>query len=149
MIPLEFTRVSLFSITTFYLWVCVRVCVISFCRMCACKRAWEWACACVCACPCVWACLQVSVYTCVYVCACVWDQDCRYSTFYFVLFSLPLSCFVPLTVFILSSLFKTWSFLLPSLWYLLWYSFLHKPSAFFLFWTSAIQKKMSYSRLWK
>lgn len=114
---------------------------------------------------CVQACVRVSVCMCVrlpvrmsvfasecvyvYVCACVWDQDCRYSTFYFVLFSLPLSCFVPLTVFILSSLFKTWSFLLPSLWYLLWYSFLHKPSAFFLFWTSAIQKKMSYSRLWK
>lgn len=115
-------------------YVCVQVC------------AWEWACACVCACPCVWVCLQVSVYMCVCACVCVW-QGCRYSTFYFVLFSLPLSCFVPLTVFILSSIFKTWSFLLPSLWYLLWYSFLHKPSAV-LFWTSAIQRKCCIPSLW-
>lgn len=99
-------------------------------------------------CVCASVCVRVSVCTCVCLPVCVWvricvyvcDQDCRYSTFYFALFSLPLSCFVPLTVFILSSIFKTWSFLLPSLWYLRWYSFLHEPSAF-LFWTSAIQRK--------
>lgn len=137
MIPLDFTRVSLFSITTFYLWVCVCVCVDTSAEcVCVCKCVRESERVHVCAPACAYECVCKWVCICVYVC----DQDCRYSTFYFVLFSLPLSCFVPLTVFILSSIFKTWSFLLPSLWYLLWYSFLHKPSAF-LFWTSAIQRK--------
>lgn len=102
MIPLDFTRVSLFSITTFYLWVCVCVCVdTSAVRACAsvCVRVSE--------CMCVRLPVRMSAFASVYMCVCVCDQDCRYSTFYFVLFSLPLSCFVPLTVFILSSIFKT------------------------------------------
>jgi len=81
-------------------------------RVCAPARTYE--------CVCQWVCI------CLYVC----DQVCRYSTSNFVLLPWPLSCVVRITMFILSAIFKTWSLLLPSLWYLLWYSFLHKPPAF-------------------
>lgn len=106
MIPLDLTRVSLFSITTIYLWVCVCVCA----QVCA----WEWVCAFVCACACTFGCICKWVRLCVYVC----DRDRTYSTFYFVL---PLSCFVTTDcAHFLSPLFKTLPFLLRlhcAIWY--------------------------------
>lgn len=100
-----------------------------YCSMCVPVCAWEWVCAYECVCK--WVCL------CVYVC----DQDCRYSTFYFFLFSLPLSCFVPLTVFILSSVFKIIS---PPLTVLFAMILIFTWTICFLFWTSAIQRKCCF-----
>lgn len=128
MIRLGFIRVSLFSITTFYLWVCV--CVdTSEVREGACVRVRALACLCV------QVCLQVSVYMCV----CAWSRLQIHYFLFCILFSVPLSVFVP--VFILSSLFKDRIISPPfTVVFATIFSF-YMNHLLFLFWASIIQRK--------
>lgn len=106
---ISLTRVSSFQLTTFYLWF---VCVFGdFGNR---KSGWEW----------------VRVCSSVYMCVCASGQGCRFSSYYFVLFYHS-PVLYHYCVELCHPIFKDPNiFLLPSLWYLLWDSFLHKSPAF-------------------